>query len=235
MIDFRVARDAWAFLRPLPLFWRLHQVARSLAFPLRRMLDQLPQARADRNLTLVDLGCGHGVFLALAKKRRPDLDLIGLDLSEQKIAGARLAFSYASIPVLQLEARDVGELSKQSVDVITIIDVMYLVPFERWESVLRKCYDCLKPGGLMLLKEMDPAKRWKFVLLNFEETLAVKVLRLTLGHEFTFPDRRSITELMERVGFSVQEIPVDRGYMVPHFLWAGAKGHSDEDVMTGSP
>jgi 2-polyprenyl-3-methyl-5-hydroxy-6-metoxy-1,4-benzoquinol methylase len=219
------ARDVWSFLTPLPAFWRLHQVVRSLVLPVTRLLSYLPPPRnASDPVVLLDLGCGHGVFLALAKRKRPDLELVGLDLSEEKIAGARMAFAAAGIPIRELAVRDIAEFSKQSVDAITILDVLYLVPIGQWESILRRCYECLKPGGKLILKEMDRSVSWKFALLRIEETLAVKTLGLTLGgKKFTFPTRERVSSLLEGAGFVVQGVPLDGGYHVPHFLWIGTK------------
>jgi 2-polyprenyl-3-methyl-5-hydroxy-6-metoxy-1,4-benzoquinol methylase len=209
-------RQTWHFLSALDPFWRLHQVIRTLLVPFQSVADHLPERG-----TLLDLGCGNGLFLALAKKAKPDLDIVGLDLSEDKIAAARQAFHACTDRVPQLVVMDIKDFPEQSVDVISIIDVLYLVPFERWNSILEKCYRCVKPGGKVLIKEMDRSIAWKFLLLYLEETLAVKVLGLTLGSQFTFPKPEAIRLRLACAGFEVEEIPIDRGYFVPHHLWIG--------------
>jgi cyclopropane fatty-acyl-phospholipid synthase-like methyltransferase len=214
----------WKFLEPLPLPWRVHQVIRSLVYPIMGLLAHLPPPRSPADpVVLLDMGCGHGVFLALAKRKRPDLELIGLDLSEEKVAGARMAFGASSIPVRELAVRDIADFSKQTVDAITILDVLYLVPLEKWGKILADCHACLRPGGRLILKEMDPSVRWKFALLHLEETLAVKILGLTLGSEFTFPTKDQVDSLLQDAGFAVQGVPIDRGYHVPHYLWIATK------------
>ena len=209
---------AWRFLSVMNIFWRLHQVLRSLLIPFHKLVDYLPKQG-----TLLDLGCGHGLFLALAKQEKPDLQLIGLDLSSEKITAARKAFNASNCMIQQLTVMDIADFPEQSVDVISIIDVMYLVPIERWDSILKKCYDCLKPGGRLLLKEMDRSITWKYVLLHLEEILIVKIFGLTLGEEFTFHSPEEIHRRLEAAGFEVEEIPLHRGYFVPHQLWIGKK------------
>jgi len=214
----------WAFFACLPLLWRLHQSGRLLLMPFRRLFPYLPEKKANGEPSvLLDLGCGHGVFLALAKHIRPDIEVVGLDLSSEKVAAARLAFSTAHCPVRELAVMDIADFPKQSVDVITILDVLYLVPLPQWDNILRKCYECLKPGGRLLLKEMDRSVRFKFATLCLEETLAVKILGLTLGKNFTFPPAQEISLRAERAGFRVQQVPIHRGYAVPHTLWVGSK------------
>ena len=206
--------QSWHFLSGLNLFWRLHQVIRTVLVPFQRVIEHLPEGG-----TLLDLGCGNGLFLALAKKAKPNLELIGLDLSREKIAAAQKAFEVSSNRVPQLAVMDIADFPEQSVDVITIIDVLYLVPLERWQGILEKCFRCLKPGGKVLLKEMDRSVAWKFLLLYLEETLAVKVLGLTLGSQFTFPESQAIRLRLARAGFQVEEMAIHCGYFVPHHLW----------------
>jgi cyclopropane fatty-acyl-phospholipid synthase-like methyltransferase len=203
-----------SFLSALNPFWRLHQVIRTLLVPFQRVIEHLPERG-----TLLDLGCGHGLFLALAKKAKPNLELIGLDLSREKIAAAQKAFHASSNTVPQLAVMDIAEFPERSVDVITIIDVLYLVPLDQWNTILEKCFRCLKPGGKVLLKEMDRSVTWKFHVLYLEETLAVKVLGLTLGSQFTFPESQAIRLRLACAGFDVKEMAIHRGYFVPHHLW----------------
>lgn len=211
-------RFAWKFLRTANTFWRLHQVGRSLLVPFHQLVNYLPERGV-----LLDLGCGHGLFLALAQQRRPALQLIGLDLSEAKIAAARQAFAASGSAIGQLAVMDIADLPEGSVDVISMIDIMYLVPLGRWDGILKRCYDCLRPGGRLLLKEMDRSLSWKFALLCLEEGLAVKVLGLTLGGKFAFPRREEIRSRLGAAGFAVEEIPLHHGYPVPHHLWIGIK------------
>ena len=64
----------------------------------------------------------------------------------------------------------------------------------------------MKPGGKLLLKEMDRSITWKYALLYVEETVAVKILGLTLGKEFAFAKPGEIRRTLEEAGFEVEEI-----------------------------
>jgi hypothetical protein len=70
---------------------------------------------------------------------------------------------------------------------------------------------------------MNREKKFKFQILCLEETLSVKVLGITLGSEFTFPTPDDIRMRLEKAGFTVEQIPLDRGYHVPHMLWIARK------------
>jgi 2-polyprenyl-3-methyl-5-hydroxy-6-metoxy-1,4-benzoquinol methylase len=211
-------RQAWKLFSTLSFFWRLHQVGRSLLIPFQQLVDYLPAQGS-----LLDLGCGHGLFLALAKQEHPALQVIGLDLSEEKIAAARKALSASDCTLLHMDVQNAVELYEQSFDVISIIDVLYLIPIGQWDNILKRCYSYLKPGGKLMLKEMNRSITWKFALLYIEETIVVKMLGLTLGKQFTFPGPEEIRYLLVKAGFEVEEIPLDRFYLVPHQLWIGVK------------
>ncbi len=159
-------RQAWKFFSTLSFFWRLQQVGRCLLTPFHKLVDYLPAEGS-----LLDLGCGHGLFLALAKQEKPALQVIGLDLSEEKVAAARKAFSGSDYTIQQLDVQNIADLREQSIDVISIIDVLYLVPIDQWYDILKRCYNCLKSDGELLLKEMDRSISWKFALLYIEETI----------------------------------------------------------------
>jgi 2-polyprenyl-3-methyl-5-hydroxy-6-metoxy-1,4-benzoquinol methylase len=229
MTKFELAKFVWRFLAPLPAFWRTHQVGRSLLSPFIPLMSFVEmQSQVSEDFVLLDLGCGHGIFLAMvafyfSRIGRPAPKLVGIDLSADKIKLAQSAFSAAGLTASQLAVKDIAEFEPRSANMISILDVMYLVPLAQWDGVLGKCYDALKPGGTLLLKEMNRERKWKFRLLLLEETLAVKVLGLTLGGKFTFPPPEEIRRRLQLAGFEVEEKPLDRGYHVPHMIWVGHK------------
>lgn len=222
MTKFQTIIWTWKLGAPLGFFWRCHQLIRSIIIPYHKLLVHLPLRG-----TLLDLGCGHGIFLALAKISRPDLAVAGIDLSQNKIDGARLIFDHARMKALSLGVSDISKFPGQSVDVITVIDALYLVPLIQWDIVLKKCHDCLRQNGRILVKEMNRSVKWKFFLVYLSELLSVKTLGLTTmgdGSKFTFPISDDIIKYLERAGFKkIAEESLDRGYYIPHKLWIGYK------------
>lgn len=211
----------------LPLGWRLHQTVRALLAPFEKLVEHLP----DSGL-LVDVGCGHGLFLLLSQRARPGLRLVGFDLSSSKVFAAQKLLRPADVDGnVELFVGDVAELPDASADAISIIDVLYLIPPERWPDVITRCFAKLRPGGRLLLKEMDASQTLKLSLLRLEEWLAVRVFGWTLeakdggsrGRDFSFPAPQTIDDMLTRAGFSVHSVPLHARSFAPHHLWFATK------------
>ncbi|HVO43977.1 MAG TPA: class I SAM-dependent methyltransferase [Aggregatilineales bacterium] len=193
---------------------RLHMTIRWRVCPMRRIASYVPERGV-----IVDLGCGHGLFTQLMAREAQDRTVIGVDLDEHKVALAKTL----CVPNLRFEVGDLAAVELPPVDALIILDVFYLVPYAVQEALLRACARRLGHGGVILLKDMAEVPRWKVALNWLEETLAVRVLRITLGGEFYFRSRAGWTRLFESLGFSVEVIPLDRGYYHPHVLLVARK------------
>lgn len=170
---------------------------------------------------VLDLGCGNGLFAAILKLGSPERTITGFDLDEKKIDSARAAFK--DWTGMEFSVGDLIRSNYPAADIITIIDVLYLIPPDAKESILRKCHGALPAGGLLAVKDVDTRPRWKYVWNMIQETLAVKIIGFTLGSRFHFTSREDFTALLNRVGFDVEVVPQHKGYWYPHILYLARK------------
>lgn len=198
----------------IPTGDRLHMIIRWRLAPLRRIAALVPEAGV-----ILDLGCGHGLFTQLLARSAPQRQVIGVDLDADKIKVAQ----QLKFPNLEFKVGDVAAVDVPPSQAVTITDVFYLVPYEIQEKLLAICADKLAPGGVIVLKEMAEVPRWKMFLNWLEETLAVKVLRITVGKDFYFRPRAEWQKLFQLLGFTVETIPLDRGYYHPHVVFVAKK------------
>ncbi len=203
----------------LTLLQRAHMTIRWLVCPLRRIALYVPQKGV-----IVDLGCGHGLFSLFLARSAPTRAVIGMELDQEKLKLAQT--------LNQRNLRFIaGDIARQDdlplAQVMTIIDVFYLVPYEAQERLLELCRQRLAPDGIILLKEMAEAPRWKVWLNWLEETLAVRVLGITESTEkhFYFRPRAEWVALFEKLGFTVEVIPMDKGYYHPHVVFVATLNH----------
>jgi 2-polyprenyl-3-methyl-5-hydroxy-6-metoxy-1,4-benzoquinol methylase len=209
---------AWRFFAPAGFGARLHQAVRCMLSPFGPLIELLPETGS-----LLDVGCGHGLFLRLARAARPALRMTGIDYAADKIEAARSAFASLDGAAPALAVTDVRDLPPASFDVVTSIDVFYLIPRAEWGGVLRRIHECLVPGGTLVFKELDRTRRLRFRLIELEEWLAVRVLKWTQGGLRHWPPPDEVRSELTAAGFAVERVVPHPGYLAPHQSWIARK------------
>jgi 2-polyprenyl-6-hydroxyphenyl methylase/3-demethylubiquinone-9 3-methyltransferase len=179
------------------------------------------EAYFPRQGTIIELGCGNGLFSNILSLGSSERQVIGLDLDEKKIHVANETKTQGAQTTYQIG--DVVCADYPQGNVISLIDVLYLIPFDNQELMLRKCYQSLPPGGTLIIKEMDTKPRWKYAWNLLQETLAVKLIGFTLGERFYFRSQSDYMEILQRLGFSVKPIALHSGYWYPHIAYISTK------------
>lgn len=191
---------------------RLHTRLRALSAPLDAVVEALP-----RKGSLLDVGCGHGLVANEAALRNPELRVLGIDLSDTKIASARA--SLGSRPNVEFRLAPLERVPESGFDAVSLIDVLYLVPALSWAAFLQACLRKLAPGGLFVLKEIGTEPRWKFERLKLQEFMSTRILRITRGDTLHFESADELRRRLADTGFeSIQARRLDQGYASPHIL-----------------
>ena len=194
---------------------RLYNRIRWWICPFDRVLDAVPSEG-----TLLDVGCGAGLWLTYLAVERPRLTLEGLDPDPRKLALAGTSDTLDSI----LHEGTALDLPEGPYDCITIFDVLYLLSNEEKLSVLEQCHHSLAPGGRLLVKELDTSPWWKYAPSWLVEVLAVKVTGITLGSDAHFQASSDLASALDAAGFTdIRQKRVDRGYFHPHVLVTGER------------
>ena len=166
---------------------------------------------------IIDLGCGSGLFpniLGIGSYRRR---IVGADLDKKKIAAAEK--TKGRLANIEYTVGNIVTMDYPPGDVFSLIDVLYLIPYEAQEVILKKCAEALSPEGSLIIKEMDTRPRWKYAWNYWQETVAVKIIGFTLGERFYFRSRDDFQNLLSSSGFKVNTVRLDRGYWYPHIAY----------------
>jgi len=192
--------------RAAPAGVRAHALGRFLSCPFLRVLDYLP-----RGGRLLDLGAGHGIFahLALAGGAR---EVVAVEPDTRKV------FHAAPAPGLRV-VNGYHEAVAGRFDAVAIFDVLYRLPAAEWDPLLAWVRERLEPGGVFLLKEIDPGHRLK-ALWNRAQERGADLLGLTLGEAFSYETRDQIRDRLQRAGFQgFQAVEIGSGYPHAHILY----------------
>lgn len=222
-MDALVKREVSAVsrFRRLPRAERFHIWARRWSVPLRALVQAVCE-RTPPGGRVADLGCGHGLLLALLSEKCPGRDLVGVDPDARKIHFARSALG--ELPRVSFEVGTVNELSG-TFDVVVVADVLYLLPPSQWPGMLEAIRALLRPGGTLLLKEARADGTWKHLKCLVQEWLMVKLFRRTLGSGgLTLLKEADVCLFLAEAGFSsVQSRDLSAGYSTPHVLYEAAR------------
>jgi SAM-dependent methyltransferase len=183
---------------------RIHILLRFLSCPFLRVLSFVPL-----NASLLDVGAGHGVFAVLAEGRR----VVAVEPDARKvrpIAGIGFVIGF-------------DDVIAGTFDAISIIDVLYKVPIDRWDALLLRCRSRLRGGGILIIKEQDPTARVKNAW-NAVQERAASAMGLTLGESFSYEAPAVFSARLERLGFAdVRSKRIDFGYPHPHVLYIATR------------
>ena len=122
----------------------------------RQALPQLYDlfaGRDQRQLRLLDIGCGTGRFLDFVKQAWPRLAVIGLDMSEAYVSHARAHLRRWSWTRFVVGKAEAIPLPDRSQDAVTSIFLFHELPPQVRRRALRECARVLKPGGRLILQD----------------------------------------------------------------------------------
>ena len=162
--------------------------------------------------SLLDIGAGHGLFAALAAARGARR-IVAVEPDARKvrpIAGIEFVIGF-------------DDVIAGTFDAISIIDVLYKIPIDQWDTLLARARARLAEGGLLIVKEQDPSARLKNSWNAIQERVAT-ALHLTLGQSFSYEPPAAFRARLERLGLrDVQSRRIDFGYPHPHVLYVARR------------
>ena len=209
--------DAIEAFDTLPLAERLFVRARAFSAPLEALAHRVT------GRDVLDVGCGHGVLVAMLAHRSPERRVTGIDPDPRKIEWARR--SVGRWPNVTLELASIEQVPVSAFDSICIADVLYLLPPDAWRSFFTAAHEALRPGGRLLLKEAEDDGSWRASKALWQERLMVSLLRRTHSSgAIAVPRREVMLEALLAAGFVLDDVvPLAQGFTTPHVLFVAHK------------
>jgi len=189
---------------------------------------------------VVDLGCGTGTSSRYLARLFPTAKIMGIDLSPYMVEVGRfinsgLANEFWVDPPTEQQQRAIEirygditdtKLAPESVSVASLSLVLHELPLEATQRVLREAARILKPGGVLLIMEMDPSSPGYVKLRN--NAALFSLLRSTepwLDEYFDLAPR--LPQMLLETGFGAVKVSAATGR---HFCIAATKSGGVVDV-----
>ena len=164
----------------------------------------------DRSIRIVDLGCGHGIYLYFLKQEGYQ-NLVGIDTSEEQVALAH------RLGIHEVQRGDIGDFlsgDDKLADVVLLIDILEHLPLTVAFDLLDRIYVKLNKGGRLIIH-----------VPNAEGLFGMRMRYGDLTHEHSFTPT-SMRQMLKAIGFSIitysEDKPVVHGMtsLVRRLLWS---------------
>lgn len=135
------------------------QILRPYICPFHILVRHVP-----RGASLLDVGCGAGLFVLLLTRLGYVRSAIGFDANKAAIESAQgVVARQGRLDEIRFEFRDAAKDSWPigQFDVVSLIDVMHHVQPDRQAEIIQKAAEYVAPGGILLYKDMVRRPAWR--------------------------------------------------------------------------
>lgn len=174
---------------------RLALMAPARRLRLKVAVRALRHCARGRPIKVLDAGCGDGLLSLALAKRHPDWTVVGVDIREDMLTGARQRARARSLANVSFQAADLlRPLPASDFDAVTALECLSEIPDD--EGALRTMGAALRPGGLLVAQVPD--RDWRPVLPGSATTWREQV-RQGYG-------RDDFAAVLRRAGFDPVEL-----------------------------
>lgn len=204
-------------LRGYPFWSRLYAAIRFLIIP-QPFLDAVEQ-HLPAHGTVLDIGCGFGLFTLYLALKRPQCDFIGLDLSERRIAQAQRAAELLQVTNVQFICADLGEKDLPTqLNAAYCLDLLHHMTPSAGDKLIDRIAASLAPGGRLIIKDITTRPR---LMLYFTFLLD---LLMNPADSFYYRSDEVWRARLAQSGFiSLAVYPLRNFLPYPHFMLVGQK------------
>lgn len=175
--------------------------------PRQVIMNMIP----NRKINILDMCCGTLSNTIAIAKCKPDIKVVGLDLSKDMLQVAKKKLYKQQIKNVYLKCADATrtEMKKQSFDYIIIGLALHESSPELVKGVLHEAYRLLKDNGNLIVLEWEPPKKFhqiiKFFPLYLGEKANCKTFKqfYTSDKELFFRKYGFIAEQKEYCNYSI--------------------------------
>lgn len=206
----------------------LYNMIHVLLFP---QMPKVIHEAAKAGTSLVDLGCGTGIYSISTALLRPSLNIVGIDAQSLRNRYAEDIASHLKRDHVSFVTADLLNSKLLDADTYLLCDVLCYYRPEIQERLLHRIAKQLPKGGRLLLKDHGRGKDWRNSVFHWEEKLG-RYVRSWLktekdavyyDHGLWISDIEERREQLESMNFKVRTVQVMHGAILPHVFFIAEK------------
>lgn len=161
--------------------------------PFERLVAAVPGSSR-----VLDIGCGNGLFLYFLYRADRLGAASGVDANRHVIDAATIALQGAGVPGVSVQASATpDDWPTAKYDVVAMIDVMHHVPRAQRDRLLAAACERVKPGGMLLYKDMASHPRWAAALNALHDLVVAREM-------ITYADPHRVEQVAAACGLRLE-------------------------------
>lgn len=139
----------------------------SVFVQIRFWSGSLPQiaSHVPERGSILDLGCGYGIFANYLALLSPLRKVIGVDLDKQK-----LSFAFRGLENTSFRWGDATMMQMRGLSAVLLLDVLHhLSSYKEQDRLIKKCVKMIKRNGTLIIVEVDSSPWWKLVFARITD------------------------------------------------------------------
>ncbi len=151
---------------------------------------------APKKARVIDMGCGFGLLANYLALTSEDRDVLGIDLSEERIASA--LDTIGDRKNINFIRADIKNVNIADCDIVVMTDFLHHISFERQEALLKDIFMRLKSGGRLILQDIDSSCSWRYFFTRGLDQ------SLNIGKPLFYRDKNSWEKLLRMPDFDIK-------------------------------
>ena len=171
---------------------------------------------------ILDVGCGFGLFASYYGQMQPRRRIVGVDPNARRIDLARHVATSVGRGAEGEHVFHVGDVRDAHLtgpfDGIYVLDVMHHIPEADQVPVLTRLRDLLRPGGVLVIKDITTEPHYQLLFTKLLDRLMVG-----LDEPLAYRHHRAWGALLASLGFKVRMVRVPDILPYPHVVIAATR------------
>ena len=184
----------------------------------QRFLDEIGQY-FPRSGSVLDIGCGFGLFSLYFATRFPGIKIFGIDLNPGRIKSATSAAKRLGVANIEFSVGDAAEfVCSHTIQAAYMLDLVHHIPKDAVAPLVRELTTNLAPGSRLIIKDVDsrPFHKMAFTFL-LDKAMDFRASVHYWG-------AASLQEMLESTGLQVYRHAMVDYLPYPHMIYIATKG-----------